>query len=225
MSYVHGKSIIKIAIADDHEMFRELVSTYIDTIENCKVVIQAANGKELIEKIEIKPNTDLVLLDISMPVMNGYVTASFLREKFPEIKILFCSIYNNELAICRMIGSGGNGFVHKGASAAELKRAFFEVMKDGYSFPLSSSKLLFAYKSIDSKKHSNTKMHFSPKELKFLQLVCTEKTYKEIAADLELNPRQVDYLREMLFARFDVHSRIGLAFNARHSGILTEDTA
>jgi DNA-binding CsgD family transcriptional regulator len=70
----------------------------------------------------------------------------------------------------------------------------------------------------------NAKLHFSNTELKFLQLICTEKTYKEIAADMGLKPRQVDYLREMMFGRFDVHSRVGLAFTARHSGILTRET-
>src|SRR5687768_4921190 len=132
MPYIHGKSIIKIAIAEDYEMFRELVSAHIDTIESCKVVIHAANGQELIEKIESKP-ADLVLLDISMPLMNGYDTATILQEKFPDIKILFCSMYNSELAVCRMIGCGGSGFIHKGASISELKRAIYDVMKNGHS--------------------------------------------------------------------------------------------
>lgn len=224
MTYVHGRSIIKIAIADDHEMFRELVSTHIDTIENCKVVVQAANGKELIEKIEIKSNTDLVLLDICMPVMNGYEAASILRERFPDIKILYCSIYNGELAVCRMIRTGGNGFIHKGASPTELKRVIFDVMKNGHSFPAFSGKI-FSNENRKGLKYINGKLHFSSKELKFLQLICTEKTYKEIAAELELSLRQVDYLRETLFSRFDVHSRIGLAFSARHSGLLIEETA
>ena len=220
MAYVHGKSIIKIAIAEDHEMFRELISAHIDTFENCKVVIQATNGKELVEKIQTKENTDLVLLDISMSTMNGYDAAMILHEKFPDIKILFCSIYNHELAICRMIGCGGNGFIHKAASTLELKKAIYDVMRNGYGFPPFRTKTFSQNNGL-----RNVKLHFSNKELKFLQLTCTEKTYKEIAFELGLTPRQVDYLREDLFARFEVHSRIGLAFNARHSGILAEEMA
>lgn len=218
MPYVHGKSIIKIAIAEDHEMFRELVSAHIDTFENCKVVIQAYNGRDLIDKIEAKENIDLVLLDISMPVMNGYDAAIILHEKFPEIKILFCSIYDHEMAICRMIGCGGHGFIHKGAPISELKKAIYEVMKNGYSFSGLNTKI---FSQINNFKYR--KLQFSKRELKFLQLICTEKTYKQIASDLELTPRQVDYLRESLFARFDVHSRTELAFSARYSGILTEE--
>lgn len=221
MSYIHGKSIITIAIAEDHEMLRELLSSHIDTFENCKVIIQTSNGKELIEKIETKSNTDLVLLDISMPVMNGYDTAVILRKKFPDIKILFCSIYNSELAVCRMIACGGNGFVHKGTSTTELKRALYDVMKNGYSFPPLNNHRFYVHRN--GLKYPNGRLHFSNKELNFLQLICTEKTYKNIASELGLSPRQVDYLREALFARFDVHSRVGLAFSARHCGILAED--
>lgn len=224
MPYIHGKSIIKIAVADDHEMFRELVSSHIDSIENCKVVIQAANGSELLDKMEAKPNTDLVLLDISMPVMNGYDAAKALREKYPEIHILFCSIYNNEMALCRMIGVGGNGCIHKGASTTELRKAFFEIMKNKQYFPMAGGNTVYS----DADKHAkprHLRMDFSQNELKFMQLICTEKTYKEIAFDLDMSERQVDYLREGLFARLEVHCRVGLALVAYKSGILTEEPA
>jgi DNA-binding NarL/FixJ family response regulator len=221
----HQKHLLcLIAVADDHEMFRELVSSHINTIENCKVVIQAANGRELLEKMETKPNTDLVLLDISMPLMNGYDAAKTLKERYPEIKILFCSMYNSELAICRMISIGGNGCIHKGASTAELRKAFFEVMKSGQYFPMVSGKS--AHVNYDKQPvSSRLKLDFSQKELKFMQLICTEETYKQIADNMNLNERQIDYLREGLFARFDVHCRIGLALKVYKSGILTEEAA
>ncbi len=224
MPYIHGKSIIKIAVADDHEMFRELVSSHIDSIENCKVVIQAANGRALLDKMETKPNTDLVLLDISMPELNGYDAAKALKEKYPEVKILFCSMHHNEMALCRMIAVGGNGCVNKGAQVAELRKAFYELMKNGQYFPMVSGKA--AYGDRDNyKKGKQQGIDFSETELKFMQLVCSEKTYKQIASDMDLSDRQVDYLREGLFARFDVHCRVGLALGVFHSGILTEITA
>ena len=222
MPYEHGKSIIKIAVADDHDMFRELVSTYIDTIENCKVVIQASNGKELIEKLGQKPNTSLILLDISMPVMDGYNAAAIIIDKFPDIKIIFCSIYNSDIAIYRMIEAGGHGFIHKGASASELKKAFYDIMKHGHSYPNINGKFIRNHQNSSIKKR-NGKIYLSPTELKFLKLICTEKTYKQIADDLNLSMRQVDYLRENLFQRFDVHNRTGLAFNAYNNGILYND--
>lgn len=224
MPYIHGKSIIKIAVADDHDMFRELVSTHIDTIENCKVVIQAANGLELLDRMEAKPNTDLVLLDISMPVLNGYDTAKALRKSYPELKILFCSIHNNEMALCRMIGVGGNGCIHKGASSGELRKAFTEVMRNGQYFPFASRKMLDFDEDGTRKSHEKSR-NFSPIELRFMQLICTEKTYKLIASELQITERQVDYLREGLFARFDVHCRVGLALQVHRSGILAEEAA
>ena len=224
MSYLHGKSIIKIAVADDHDMFRELVSTHIDTIENCKVVIQASNGKELIEKLEQKSNTHLVLLDISMPVMDGYDAAATITNKFPEIKILFCSIHNSDIAISRMIEAGGHGFIHKGASTSELKKAFYDTMKHGQSFPAINGKFLRNHNN-GGYRNKNGNIHLSPTEIMFLKLICTEKTYKQIADDLSISMRQVDYLRENLFQRFDVHSRTGLAFSAYNNGILDNGKA
>jgi DNA-binding NarL/FixJ family response regulator len=218
MPYLHGKSIIKIAVADDHEMFREAIVIMIDRFENCKVVIQAANGRELLEKLEQKPNIDLVLLDIAMPEMDGFETASKIRCRFPEIKVLFCSMYNNGLAICRMIGSGGIGYIDKAASMSELKRTLFQVMKNDHNQHNDNGKIFF-YNEGSGQIHNLSNYRFLETELKFLELICTEKPYKEIARELGLSERQVDYIREGLFSRFEVHSRIGLAFIANQGGI------
>jgi DNA-binding NarL/FixJ family response regulator len=225
MPYIHGKSIIKIAVADDHEMFREAISAIVDGFDNCKVVIQAANGRELLEKLQLKSNTDLVLLDIAMPEMDGYETAKNLCIKFPEAKILFCSMFKNELAICRMISAGGNGFINKEASTSELKKALFEIMKNGYCFPNSDGRMSFYNEKNSSKRPLKNQHQLTIKELQFLKLVCTEKPYKQIAADLDMSDRQVDYLRERLFSIFDVHSRIGMAVHACQSGMYASASA
>lgn len=220
MPYIHGKSIIKIAVVDDHEMFREAISTMIDGFKNCKVVIQAASGRELLEKLEQKSNIDLVLLDIAMPGMDGFDTARNLRSRFPEIKLLFCTMFNNELAICRMIGTGGHGCIGKDASLSELKKALFQIMKNGYSFSGTKGKMVY---DNERNRHKQQLKNYllSETELRFLKLICTEKPYKEIATDLDLTERQVDYLREELFSCFEVHSRIGLVHHAFHGGVQT----
>ena len=218
MTYIHGKSIIKIALADDHVMFREAISAMIDGFENCKVVIQAANGRELIEKLEQKSNTDLVFLDVVMPEMDGYDTAIKLHRQFPELRIIFCSMYNNELAICRMIGTGANGFIDKASSLSELKRAIYHVMKKEL-YPADRTGNILFYHEGGNWHHDLAMYKLSDDELNFLKLVCTEKPYKEIAREMRLTDRQIDYMRENLFYRLDVHSRIGLAIVASQSGV------
>ncbi len=222
MSYNHGKSIIKIALADDHEMFREAIASMIDGFDNCKVMIRAANGHELLEKLQLKPKAHLVLLDIAMPGMGGYETAKNIRIKFPGIKILFCSMFQNELSICRMIGTGGNGFINKTASTSELKKAIYEMMKNGYCFPNSDGRMFFYNEKNYGQKQLKNQVQLSDKELAFLEMICTENTYKRIAADLGMSDRQVDYLREGLFSKFNLHSRIGLAVYTCQSGILKQ---
>lgn len=215
MSYIHGKSIIKIAVTDDHEMFREAISAMIDRFENCKVVAQAATGSELLEKLQQKTNIDLVLLDIAMPEINGYDAAVKIRVQFPDIKIVFCSMYNTELAVCRMIETGANGFVDKTASLNELRRTIYNVMKKEHNH---NGKIFFYYDGGNGH-HDFSTYKLSDEEIRFMKLTCTEKPYKEIATEMQLTERQIDYLRESLFYRFDVHSRIGLAIIANQSGV------
>lgn len=219
MPYIHGKSIIKIAIAEDQEMIRQLLTGFVNSLEHCKVIIQAANGRDLLEKLDQRPGTDLVLLDINMPEMNGYDAAKQIRQKFPDIKILFCSMFKNELAMCRMIGAGAHGFINKGASTAELTKAIIEIMRNGYCFPNSDGKMYYFNEDMGRKKLNKSHFLLSDTEIRFLELICTEKTYKEIATELNMSLRQVDYMREALFLRLDVQSRMGLAARAYCSGI------
>lgn len=218
MPYIHGKSIIKIALADDHEMFREAIATHIDGFDNCKVVIQAASGRELLEKLEQKPTTHLVLLDIAMPEIDGFETAYILRSRFPEMKIIFCSMYHNELAICRMLDAGANGFIDKTASMGVLKKGIYQVMKNSRNIQEPKDKMFFYNEGIGTTKNLNY-YPLSQTEIQFLNLICTEKPYKLIAKELQLSERQIDYIRESLFCRFEVRSRIGLAIIANLGGI------
>jgi DNA-binding NarL/FixJ family response regulator len=83
MPFLNENSLVKIAVADDHHLFRESLCALIDTWENCKVVIQAANGRQLLEKLHPKNLPDLVLVDLEMPEMNGYETLKAIKEKIP----------------------------------------------------------------------------------------------------------------------------------------------
>jgi|CXWL01.1.fsa_nt_gi DNA-binding NarL/FixJ family response regulator len=217
MPYVHGKSIIKIAFADDSLLIQDLLPGYIDTIENCKVVIQAYNGRELLEKLRQKPNTDLVIMDIQMPEMDGIEAAKKVKAEFSEIKILFASVFTNELACCRVIGTGADGFISKSSPVAEFKSALYELMKNGFYFHNG-----FSGKSIrrvigNGKKN---KVDLSAEELFFLKLACTEKTYQAIAVEMKTNPKHIDYIRKGLFEKFEVRNRVEMALFACNGGLV-----
>ena len=216
MPYVHGKSIIKIALADDCLLIQDLLPGYIDTIENCKVVIQAINGKELLEKLRQKPNTNLVIMDIRMPEMDGIEAARLVKSEFPEMKILFASAFTNELACCRVISTGADGFICKSSYAAEFKRAIYELMKNDYYFHDGVSGK--SIRRINGNRKKNT-VDVSDEELLFLRQAYTEKTYEAIAMEMKTNSRHIDYIRQGLFEKFEVHNRVEMALFAFNGGL------
>ena len=93
MSYIHGKTLIKIAVADDHTMLREALSRLINTWDNCKVIVEAESGQKLIDRIDSKNLPDLIVVDLGMPGMNGYETIAALKKLYPSLKFLVISIY------------------------------------------------------------------------------------------------------------------------------------
>jgi two-component system, NarL family, invasion response regulator UvrY len=218
MPTLYHNSLVKIAVADDHSMFRESLCALIDTWENCKVIIQATNGKQLLDSL-VSPNLpDLALIDLAMPEMNGYETVAAIREIFPDIKLLAMSYFNSEEMIWRLIKCGAQGFVNKQDNIIRLKKAIGEIIYTGYFFSDHiASKML--------KKAAQTgvlsiRNNLSDREITFLKYVCTEKTYKEIAHEMGLAERQTEYLRNILFERFGVTTRVGLAMLAREKGLI-----
>jgi two-component system, NarL family, invasion response regulator UvrY len=217
MSYLHGNSIIKIAFAEDCHLIQDLLPAHLDTIEYCKVVIQAYNGRELIEKLQQKPNTNLIIMDIQMPEMDGIEAARQVKKEFPEIKILFVSAFTNVLACCRVISAGADGFISKSSPVAEFKRAIYEVMKNGFYFHDGFSGNSIRRVMGNGKKN---KIDLSAEELFFLKQACTEKTYEAIARDMKTTSRHIDYIRQGLFEKFEVHNRVEMALFACNGGLV-----
>lgn len=220
MSYVHGESIIRIALADDDLTLQDLLPSYLDSLENCKVVMQVTNGRDLLEKLKHKPDIDLLLLNIKLPQVNGYEAARKIKQDRPEIKIVFSSAYINELVYCQLISIGVDGFILKGSATPEFRRAIFEVMRQGYyfsGFPVSiNKKKLNGY----GKTHKLESL-ITEEELRFLHLICSDKTYKTIAHEMSITRRHCDYIRESLFQKFDVSNRVELALFAYKGGVYT----
>jgi two-component system, NarL family, invasion response regulator UvrY len=219
MPYIHAQHIISIAVADDHEMMREALCSIINGWDNCKVLIQVAQGTELIEKLQQNTSVQLVLLDMCMPGMDGYDAVKWIRQHFPEIKILMISAFTTDFAISRMISLGVNGYISKSEASTELKKAIFDVMKTGVYFSNTITASLLARQANADKKYAND-YTLSETELCVLKFVCTDMTYKEIAARLKLSERQVDYIRQNLFWRFNTQNRAGLTAYAIKSGIV-----
>lgn len=215
-------TLIKVSLADDHVLLRNALAALIDGFGDCKVIIQCSNGKELTEQIRSGMVPDVALLDLNMPLMDGFETAGWLQEHFPKVHVLMLTMYDSELTMIRLLQAGVKGFLKKDIHPAELKFAIQSVVQSGYYYSNHT-----AGKLINLFRHNaegNMDLHrsmLSEEELKFLKLVCSDMTYKEIAQKMGLNPRTVDTLRDQLFTKLDVRSRVGLAMVAIKHGVVT----
>lgn len=217
-----NKQTIKVALADDHILLRTALAGLIESFENCKVICQANDGTELIEFVQHHSVPDVILLDLNMPNMDGYDTAVWFKKNMSNINILMLTMYDSELLLIRLLQAGVRGFLKKDIHPAELKQAINTVMETGYYYSHhTTGKLanLFRLGKGNSPLLENAVL--SDQEMHFLQLACTEMTYKEIALAMKLNPRGVDTLRDHLFEKLDVKSRVGLALLAIRQGIVT----
>ncbi len=205
-----------IAIVDDHAMFRKGLAVLINLFPNYKVLFDASNGKDFIAQLNKKHLPDIVLMDINMPEMDGYATAEWLRNNYPEIKILALSTMDAETAIIKMIKSGAKGYVLKDAEPAELKLSFDEVMSRGYFYnELVTRKVMGAVNKLaETKNTTATFIKLSEREIEFLKWACTELSYKEIADKMFVSVRTIEGYRDALCEKLDLRSRVGLAMYA-----------
>jgi DNA-binding NarL/FixJ family response regulator len=205
-----------IAIVDDHTMFRKGLMALVNLFPNYEILFDASNGKDFIAQLNPKKLPDIVLLDITMPEMDGYLTAEWLHNNYPDIKILALSTMDSEAAIIKMIKSGAKGYVLKDAEPDELKLAFDEVMSQGYFYnELVTRKVLKGVgQLVDSKNPTSIFVKLTDRETEFLKYACTEMTYKEIADKMFVSVRTVEGYRDALCEKLDLKSRVGLAMYA-----------
>ena len=211
----------KIVIVDDHTMFRKGLCMLIDLFPQYHILFDAENGKDFIAKLTPDNLPDIVLLDISMPVMDGYDTAIWIKNNYPEIKILALSTMDADTAIIKMIQRGAKGYVLKDADPDELKLAFNEVLTRGFFYnDLVSKKVLNSINLlVDNDSPINKLLKLSTRELDFLKLTCSEKSYQQIAAEMFVSERTIDGYREALFKKLGVSTRVGLVMYAIKNGI------
>lgn len=210
-----------IVIVDDHQIVSEAISGLINAMPNFKILYEVRNGRELINKFQHKKNVpDLVLLDINMPIMNGFETAAWLHENFPEVPFIALTMNDDDESIIKMLRLGAKGYLIKDIDSDELLVALDEVIKKGFYYTdLVTSKLLYNL-SADSKPNDNTNLSYKEKELEFIRLACTEMTYREIAEEMCLSPKTIDGYREDLFQKLNVKNRIGLVMYAIKNGLV-----
>ncbi|WP_293787393.1 response regulator transcription factor [uncultured Pedobacter sp.] len=216
-----SEQIKQIALVDDHVLFRKGLAALISYFQGYNILFEAANGRDFIRQLAIYGVPDIALLDINMPEMDGYSTASWLHINHPEVNILALSTMDAETAIIKMITNGAKGYVLKDAEPDELKRAFDEVISKGYFYnDLVTRKVMQSLSALSSGSTIADFVKLTEREMEFLKYTCTEKTYNEIAAEMFVSPRTIDGYRNSLCEKLQLKSRTGLALYAVKHGIV-----
>lgn len=196
---------IKIALVDDHTLFRSGLASLLSEFEEITIAFEATNGMDLQAKIKHHEDIQLILMDINMPIMDGFTATKWMKVNYPAIHILALSMFEDEKSIINMIKAGANGYMLKESKSTELLAAIKTMIEKGfYINELVSGRLLVSMKNNDPKDN------LTDKELTFLQHCASELTYKEIASLMNISPRTVDNYRESLFAKLSLKSRTGL---------------
>jgi two-component system, NarL family, invasion response regulator UvrY len=205
-------NMIRLAIADDHVMLRNGLAQLLES-KGYEIALQVNNGQQLIEEIKNKLPVQIIIMDISMPVLDGYKTTEWLSQNFPEINVIALSMLDNESAILKMLRLGAKAFLLKDASPNQLCQAIENVLTRGFHFnDTVNNRLLNKLYS-----HEN---NITEREKEFLLHCTSELTYKEIADNMGVSPRTVDGYRDKLFHKLEIKSRVGLAIFAIKEGFV-----
>ncbi|HEY4651336.1 MAG TPA: response regulator transcription factor [Pontibacter sp.] len=213
---MHPSSKTRVALVDDHKLFRKGIQELINGFSGYTVSLEAENGKDFIQKLFPENIPDIVLLDISMPVMDGFETARWLQANYPAVKILSLSMSNDDETVLRMLKCGVDGYVLKNADPSELRMALEAMEVAGSYYSGSVSEIL--KRDLTSKKQQQ-EVELTEREIEFLRLACTELPYKSFSPFLKVSSRVVESIRENLFRKLDVASRVGLVIYAIKKGI------
>jgi DNA-binding NarL/FixJ family response regulator len=203
-----------IALVDDHTMFRKGLAVLINLFPNYKVLMDVGNGREFIDQLPPDHLPDIVLLDIHMPVMDGYATAAWLHENHPEIRVLALSTMDSDTTIIKMIHQGARGYILKDAEPKELQVAFEEILAKGYYYNEVLTRKVIQSIHMGGQDSANAFPKLTDREMEFLKHACSEKNYQQIANEMFVSERTVDGYRESLFKKFSVTNRVGLVLYA-----------
>lgn len=215
---------MRIGIVDDHKIIRDGLKMILPENE-FTVTLEAENGIDMIEKIKLLTKStfpEIFIIDVNMPIMDGFETVSWLRSKYSNINIIILSMYEDTDSILRMVKLGVKSYLSKRISTNVLLNAIRTVYEQKFYFPEEvTSVIVKGYQENTSPDNSEFKLsNLSEREIQILKLFCTEKSYQEIASEMNLSIRTIEGYRESLFSKLKVKTRVGLVFTALKNNLL-----
>ncbi len=213
--------LIKVAIADDHQIFRKGVILSMRPYTNISFIMEAENGEDLLTKIP-QEIPDVILCDLKMPIKDGIDTTKIITKEYPSIRVIILTMYEDDRFVGHLMDCGAAGYLLKSTDPAEIRRAIVDVMRTGFYLNPFVNKVLIK-KNYNKQKfnHSlSSEVVLSDREKEVLTLVCMEFTAAEIAQKMSISSRTVEAIKDRLMERFGVKNSIGLVFYAMKNSLI-----
>lgn len=207
--------VIKVAIADDHKIFRKGVILSLRPFTNIKFVLEAENGIELMEGLPAA-EPDVILMDLRMPGKDGIESTKEISTKYPHIHIVVLSMYEDERFVSHLMENGAHGYLLKNAEPQEIRRAIMDVYEKGYYLNNFVNRILLKKAHAKQKviPSLNNEITLTDKERDVLRYICMEFTAQEIAQKMGVSPRTIEAIKDRLMERFGSKNTAGLVFFA-----------
>jgi len=207
--------VIKVAIADDHKIFRKGVILSLRPFTNIKFVLEADNGDQLLEGVP-SSEPDVVLMDLRMPGKDGIEATKVLSKQYPNIHVIVLSMYEDDRFVSHMMENGASGYLLKNAEPQEIRRAIMDVHEKGYYLNNFVNRILLKKSHAKQKAipSLNNEITLTDREKDVLKFICMEFTAQEIAQKMDISPRTVEAIKDRLMERFGSKNTAGLVFFA-----------
>jgi DNA-binding NarL/FixJ family response regulator len=204
---------IRVAIADDHKIFRKGVILSLRHYTNLKFVLEADNGEELLSNIEAA-QPDVILMDLRMPVKDGIETTKYISTHYPNIAVIVLTMHEDERFVNHLMENGANGYLLKSTDPAEIKKAITDVVTKGYYLNNFVNRILLkkAHNKAKIAPSLNSEQDITERERDVLRYICMEFTSQEIGEKMSISPRTVESIKDRLMERFGVKNTAGLVF-------------
>ncbi len=208
---------ITIAIAEDHVLIRQALSTMLEKEQEIKVLFDVGNGKELLERLE-NERPQILILDIEMPVMDGEQVFEVIKLKYPSIKVIILSMHYNEAYVSKFVMAGVVGFLPKNCDFDKLLSTIYSVHEHGYYVDASLNTLSYNSYKIPL---PNGSKKLSERQISIIRLLYHEKNVEEISKLLFLSKRTVEWHKNQIFEKTETKSVVGLLKYAISKGIIS----
>lgn len=215
--------MIRIAIVDDNTFLQKTIQDKLSFFPDVEVRMKAINGHEIIEKLEKNHNLDLILMDIEMPKMDGIEATAIIKSKFPQIKIIMLTVFDNDENIFKAIKAGADGYFLKEVNPQELYNGIQETLSGGAgmtpSIALKTLKLLREPLVFDD---SITKEEISltTREIEVLEQLSKGLKYNAIAENLFLSPGTIRKHVENIYSKLQVHNKLEAIQKAKNNKLI-----